>query len=625
MTKHINAATLEQWRTDLLAVNEPDQMCISICGGTGCRVYGSEKVWEAFKEELLQIGVQATLSIDVKATGCHGFCEQGPLVVIHPQGILYTHVQVKDVPEIVSETVLAGRIVERLIYHDPQSDTPIHLEHEVPFYENQYRLILDLNGELDPLKIEEYIQRGGYAALVKVLTSMKSEDVIEEIKSSGLRGRGGAGFPTGIKWELCRRNLTKNRSENGTGYIICNADEGDPGAYMDRSIMEGNPHRVIEGMTIGAYAIGVRQGYVYIRNEYPLAVKHLQKAIDEARKNGLLGTNILGSGFDFDVRIKLGSGAFVCGEETALIASIEGRVGEPRPRPPYPAESGLWGKPTNINNVKSWASVPIIINQGAEWYSSIGTEKSKGTMIFSIVGNINNTGLVEVPMGISLRELIYKIGGGIPDGKEFKAAQIGGPSGGCIPHEHLDVSIDYESLGSLGAIMGSGGLVVADEQTCMVDFARYFMTFTQEESCGKCVPCRIGTNAMLDTLGRICAGNGEPGDIEYLIELGEHIKSSSLCGLGQTAPNPVLSTLRYFQDEYDAHIYDKRCPAKVCKGLISYSVDPEKCTGCMVCLRNCSSDAISGAKKEVHSIDDQLCSRCGICFNLCKFDAIIVQ
>ena len=625
MTKHITAAALEQWRTDLLAASEPDQTCISICGGTGCRVYGSEKVWEAFKEELIQSGVQASLSIDIKATGCHGFCEQGPLVVIRPQGILYTHVQVKDVPEIVTETVLEGKIVERLIYHDPQSDAPIHHEHEVPFYENQYRLILDLNGELDPLEIEEYIQRGGYTALAKALTSMKPEAVIEEIKTSGLRGRGGAGFPTGIKWELCRRNINQNGRQNGTGYIICNADEGDPGAYMDRSIMEGNPHRVIEGMTIGAYAIGVRQGYVYIRNEYPLAVKHLQNAIDEAREKGLLGINILGSGFDFDVRIKLGSGAFVCGEETALIASIEGRVGEPRPRPPYPAESGLWGKPTNINNVKSWASVPIIIKQGAEWYSSIGTENSKGTMIFSIVGNINNTGLVEVPMGISLRELIYKIGGGIPDGKEFKAAQIGGPSGGCIPQEHLDVSIDYESLGELGAIMGSGGLVVADENTCMVDFARYFMTFTQEESCGKCVPCRIGTNAMLQTLEKICAGDGEPGDIDYLIELGEHIKASSLCGLGQTAPNPVLSTIRYFRDEYDAHIYEKRCPAKVCKGLITYSVDPENCTGCMVCLRNCSSEAISGEKKELHYINDELCSRCGICLNLCKFDAIIVQ
>jgi NADH:ubiquinone oxidoreductase subunit F (NADH-binding) len=406
--------------------------------------------------------------------------------------------------------------------------------------------------------------------------------------------------------------------------VICNADEGDPGAYMDRSIMEGNPHRVLEGMIIGAYAIGARQGYVYIRNEYPLAVNHLQQAIDRAEECGFLGENILGSGFDFNVRIKLGSGAFVCGEETALMASIEGRVGEPRPRPPYPAESGLWGKPTNINNVKTWASVPIIIEKGAEWYANIGTENSKGTMIFSVVGNINNTGLVEVPMGISLRELIYDIGGGIPGGKAFKAAQIGGPSGGCIPLEHLDVPVDYESLTGLGAIMGSGGMVVADEDTCMVDFARYFMEFTQEESCGKCVPCRVGTKAMLVTLERICAGEGQPGDIDYLLELGEEIKRSSLCGLGQTAPNPVLSTIRYFRDEYEAHIRDKTCAAKVCKGLITYSVIPENCSGCMVCLRNCPVGAISGGKKEVHVIDSEKCTRCGMCASVCKFDAILV-
>ena len=441
------------------------------------------------------------------------------------------------------------------------------------------------------------------------------------MKASGLRGRGGAGFTTGLKWEICRNNILKA----GTGYIVCNADEGDPGAFMDRSLMEGNPHSVIEGMIIGAYAMGVHQGYVYIRSEYPLAVENLHIALRQAESAGLLGTDILGSGFNFNLSIRLGAGAFVCGEETALLASIEGRIGEPRPRPPFPAEKGLWGKPTNINNVKSWASVPIIIAKGADWYANIGTPTSKGTMIFSIVGNINNTGLVEVPMGISLRELIFDIGGGIPKEKAFKAAQVGGPSGGCIPAEYLDTSINYESLTSLGAIMGSGGLVVADEDTCMVDFARYFMSFTQEESCGKCVACRLGTKAMLSTLERICAGEGLPGDVDYLIELGEYIKNNSLCGLGQTAPNPVLSTIRYFRDEYEAHIFDKKCPAKVCKGLIQYSIIPEKCTGCLVCLRNCTSEAITGAKREVHFIHPELCTRCGVCMNVCKFDAVMVN
>jgi NADP-reducing hydrogenase subunit HndC len=447
---------------------------------------------------------------------------------------------------------------------------------------------------------------------------MTHEEVIATVKKSGLRGRGGAGFPTGLKWELCRNQ------PGDVKYVICNADEGDPGAYMDRSIMEGNPHRVLEGMIIGGYAIGAHYGYVYIRNEYPLAVKHLQRAIDQAEECGFLGENIFGSGFDFNVRIKLGSGAFVCGEETALMRSIEGRVGEPRPRPPYPTESGLWGKPTNINNVKSWASVPIIFGKGVELFANIGTENSKGTAVFSVVGNINNTGLVEVPMGISLRELIFDIGGGIPNGKALKAVQIGGPSGGCIPAKHLDVPVDYESLNELGAIMGSGGMVIADEDTCMVDFARYFMAFTQEESCGKCVPCRLGTKAMLTTLERICAGDGQPDDVDYLIELGNEIKSSSLCGLGQTAPNPVLSSIRYFRDEYEAHIMDATCPAGVCKGLITYSVIPENCTGCMVCLRNCPTDAISGGKQEIHVIAVEKCTRCGMCRSVCKFDAIKV-
>jgi NADH:ubiquinone oxidoreductase subunit F (NADH-binding)/(2Fe-2S) ferredoxin/Pyruvate/2-oxoacid:ferredoxin oxidoreductase delta subunit len=608
---------LKAWRAELLNSYDPDRPLITICGGTGCRVNGSEKVWSAFQEKIADQDLDISLKYDVKVTGCHGFCEKGPLVVIRPQGTMYAHVQVGDVPEIV-DALAESRIIDRLLYIDPQNGEKIVQEEEVPFYKNQQRLILNLNGILDPSRLDEYVLFGGYQSLLKVLQSMPPEEVIAEIKASGLRGRGGAGFPTGLKWELCRNQPGEMK------YIICNADEGDPGAYMDRSIMEGNPHRVLEGMMIGAYAIGSHQGYVYIRNEYPLAVKHLRQAITQAEEYGFLGKNILGSGFDFNVQTKLGSGAFVCGEETALISSIEGRIGEPCPRPPYPAESGLWGKPTNINNVKSWASVPLIIEKGADWYASIGTKTSKGTMIFSIVGKINNTGLAEVPIGTSLRDLIYNIGGGIPKGKNFKAAQIGGPSGGCIPAKHLDVSIDYESLTSLGAIMGSGGLVIADEDTCMVDFARYFMKFTQEESCGKCVPCRIGTKAMLETLERICAGEGQPGDVEYLIELGEEIKRSSLCGLGQTAPNPVLSTIRYFRDEYDAHILEKTCPAKVCRGLITYQILAELCTGCMVCLRNCPSNAISGEKQQVHVINPDLCTRCGLCKSLCKFDAVLV-
>jgi len=618
MPRIISPAKLDAHRAELAPRADPDRACISVCGGTGCRVYGSENVWQAFADEIQSKGVDATASLEVKATGCHGFCEKGPLVVIRPQGYLYTHVTVDDVEQIVSETIIGGKVIERLLYQDPMTGSMIEHEEDVSFYKHQHRLILDLNGIIDPSQIDEYIAHGGYASLPQVLDSMKPEDVIETIQAAGLRGRGGAGFPTGFKWKLCRQQ------PGDVKYVICNADEGDPGAYMDRSIMEGNPHRVLEGMIIGAYAIGAHQGYVYIRNEYPLAVRHLKLAIQQAEEYGLIGENILGSGFDFNLRIKLGSGAFVCGEETALMASIEGKIGEPRPRPPYPAESGLWGKPTNINNVKTWATVPIIIHKGADWYAAIGTEKSKGTMIFSVVGNINNTGLVEVPMGISLRDLVYDIGGGIPDGKALKAVQIGGPSGGCIPVHHLDVAVDYESLTGLGAIMGSGGMVIADEDTCMVDFARYFMAFTQEESCGKCVPCRVGTKAMLATLERICAGEGQPSDVAYLHELGDEIKRSSLCGLGQTAPNPVLSTLRYFGEEYTAHIVDKTCPAKVCKGLISFSVIDENCTGCMVCLRNCPVEAIQGAKKEVHTIDVDKCTRCGMCQSVCKFEAILV-
>jgi NADH:ubiquinone oxidoreductase subunit F (NADH-binding)/(2Fe-2S) ferredoxin/Pyruvate/2-oxoacid:ferredoxin oxidoreductase delta subunit len=612
-------AEFNTWQSGLAAGWDETKPCLRVCDGTGCRALGSQKVLASLREEIQKANLE--IPIETIGTGCPGFCEYGPLLTIYPQRISYQKVKVSDVPEIVEQTLLKGNILERLLYSDPQTGQHIHLEPDLPFYRKQKRLVLNFNGRIDPTKIEDYIALGGYRAMVKAFSSMMPEQVIAEVKGSGLRGRGGAGFSTGTKWEICQKNIGKT----GSGYLVCNADEGDPGAFMDRSVMEGNPHSVIEGMTIGAYAMGIHQGFVYIRTEYPLALENLRIALDQAEEAGLLGKDILGSGFDFTLAIRLGAGAFVCGEETALIASIEGRIGEPHPRPPYPAEAGLWGKPTNINNVETWANIPFIIGQGGQEFAKIGTEKSKGTKIFSVVGKINNTGLVEVPMGITLREVIFDVGGGIPGNKQFKAVQLGGPSGGCIPAEHLDMPIDYESLTGLGAIMGSGGMVVTDEDTCMVDFARYFMTFTQQESCGKCVPCRLGTKAMLTTLERICAGGGQPGDVEYLLELGEDIKNSSLCGLGQTAPNPMLSTIRYFRDEYEAHIVDKKCPAKVCKGLIQYTILPEKCTGCLVCLRNCTSNAISGARREVHVINPQLCTRCGVCLNVCKFDAIAVN
>ena len=619
MNRVETATNFKTWQQSLAVRWDEAQPCLRVCDGTGCRALGSQKVLSALRDEIHQAKLDT--KIEVVGTGCPGFCEYGPLITIYPDRISYQRVKLSDVHEIVTQTLVEGKIIERLIYTDPQTGAHIRHEPDLPFYQKQKRLVLDFNGRIDPTKIEDYVALGGYSSLVKALSTLQPEQIITEIKASGLRGRGGAGFSTGLKWELCRNNVL----QVGEGYIICNADEGDPGAFMDRSVVEGNPHSVIEGMIIGAYAMGVHQGFVYIRAEYPLAVENLRIAIHQAGSANLLGKDILGTGFDFQLNVRLGAGAFVCGEETALMASIEGRIGEPRPRPPYPAQAGLWGKPTNINNVKTWAAIPIIIKQGAEWYAHIGTEKSKGTLIFSVVGKINNTGLVEVPMGVSLRNLIFDIGGGIPKGKAFKAAQIGGPSGGCLPAEHLDVPIDYESLTALGAIVGSGGLVVADEDTCMVDFARFFMNFTQEESCGKCVPCRLGTKAMLAILERICAGDGQQGDIEYLLELAESVRSSSLCALGQTAPNPVLTTLRYFRDEYEAHIFDKRCPAKVCKGLITYSIIPEKCSGCMVCLRECTSSAITGAKREVHSINPTLCSRCGVCMNVCKFDAVVVN
>ena len=608
---------LEAWRKSIKRSIDPDRPRLRVCGGTGCRSLGGPKLLEAINHAIDAAGLKG--QVELVVTGCHGFCEQGPLVTIAPEEIAYQHVSPENASAIINETLKAGRILEELLDIDPASGQRILHEGDIPFYSHQTRRVMAANGKIDPCRIEDYLANGGYLALGKALFELDPEEIIEEVSCSGLRGRGGAGFPTGHKWKLCRRE------PGDVKYIICNADEGDPGAFMDRSLLEANPHSVIEGMIIGARAIGSTAGFIYVRSEYPLAVKTLKIALSQARQCGLLGRNILGSGLDFDIQLHLGAGAFVCGEETALMASIEGRPGEPRPRPPYPARSGLWDRPTNINNVKSWASVPLIIANGAEWFAGVGTENSKGTAIFSMVGKINNTGLVEVPMGISLRDLIFDVGGGIPGGKTFKAVQIGGPSGGCIPAEHLDSPSDYDSLTNQGAIMGSGGLVVTDETTCMVDLAHYFMSFVQQESCGQCLPCRWGTQVMLDTLTRICDGQGQPGDIEALERLANTVKVASLCGLGQTAPNPILSTLRHFRAEYEAHVYEKRCPAKVCRGLISYEIDPEVCTGCMVCARNCRAGAITGEKQQPHIINPELCTRCGMCMQVCKFNGVKVH
>jgi NADH:ubiquinone oxidoreductase subunit F (NADH-binding)/Pyruvate/2-oxoacid:ferredoxin oxidoreductase delta subunit len=540
-------------------------------------------------------------------------------MIVWPEGVFYNRVAAGDAAEIVASMVNGRRPVERLQYEDPVSGQRVLHEEDVPFYRRQQRVLFGNNGKIDPKSIEDYLRVGGYAALAKALTQLTSQEVVDWVARSGLRGRGGAGFPTGKKWEVMRQQPGMLK------YIICNADEGDPGAFMDRSLLEGNPHSVIEGMIIGAYALGAHEGYVYVRAEYPLAVEHLRVALAQAEEEGLLGDNILGSGLDFRIRLVQGAGAFVCGEETALIASIEGRVGEPRARPPYPAEKGLWGKPTVINNVKTWASVPVIISRGPEWYAAIGTERSKGTMVFSLVGKINNTGLVEVPMGITLREMIYEIGGGIPHGKQLKAVQIGGPSGGCIPTSLIDLPIDYEALTEAGSMMGSGGMVVMDESTCMVDVARYFMEFLEEESCGKCFSCRKGTQRMRELLTRISRGEGSEEDIELLEDLGWMVRETSLCGLGQTAPNPVLTTLRYFRDEYLAHVREKRCPAKVCKELITYHIDPTLCDGCGACVRVCTSEAILGEKKKVHEIDNAKCIKCGACLEVCQPKAILVE
>lgn len=587
---------------------------LMLCAGTGCVSNNSFKIKEALEKEIKKHGLQD--EILVVMTGCNGFCAVGPIMIVKPDGIFYQYLTEEDIPYLVEEHFLKGRPVQKLMYFPPKEKEVIPKMMDIGFFAHQTLIALKNRGLIDPEKINEYIARDGYRALAKALTSMTPEQVIKEIKDSGLRGRGGAGFPTGLKWEFCRKSPGDDK------YIICNADEGDPGAFMDRSIIESDPHLVLEGMIIGAYGIGANQGYVYIRNEYPLAMKRLEIAIDQARQYGLLGNNIFDTDFNFDIKIFRGAGAFVCGEETSLIASIEGKPPEPRQRPPFPAQSGLWGKPTNINNVETWATVPTIIFRGAEWFSAIGTEKSKGTKVFSLVGKINNTGLVEVPMGITLRKVIYDIGGGIPGGKKLKAVQTGGPSGGCIPANLIDLPIDYEQLTKIGSIMGSGGMVVMDEDTCMIDIARYFIKFTNDESCGKCSSCREGSEALLEILNRICNGEGEEEDIIFLEELGKAIKDASLCGLGQTLPNPVLSTLQYFKDEYEAHIKEKKCPAGVCKALVQYSVDKEKCNGCLLCAKNCPQNAITGKRKEPQTIDQDKCIKCNMCYEVCKFNAI---
>ena len=589
---------------------------VLVCGGTGCTSSGSEKIIQKLQEEIQKNGLSEEVAV-VK-TGCHGLCALGPIMIVYPEAAFYSMVKEEDIPEIVNEHLLKGRIVTRLLYQETVTPDGVKSLNDTDFYKKQHRIALRNCGVINPEDIDEYIGTHGYEALGKVLTEMTPDEVIETILASGLRGRGGAGFPTGMKWKFASGNRG-----NVQKYVCCNADEGDPGAFMDRSVLEGDPHVVLEAMAIAGYAIGANQGYIYVRAEYPIAVERLKIAIAQAREYGLLGKNIFGTDFDFDIDLRLGAGAFVCGEETALMTSIEGNRGEPRPRPPFPAVKGLFASPTILNNVETYANIPQIILHGPEWFSAMGTEKSKGTKVFALGGKINNTGLVEIPMGTTLRTVIEEIGGGIPNGKKFKAAQTGGPSGGCIPAEHFDIPIDYDNLLSIGSMMGSGGLIVMDEDNCMVDIAKFFLEFTVDESCGKCTPCRIGTKRMYEILDKITKGEGTLEDIDKLEELCLYIKENALCGLGQTAPNPVLSTLRYFRDEYIAHVVDKKCPAGVCKSLLSYTIDADKCRGCTLCARNCPNNAIIGRVKEVHMIDQSKCVKCGACMEKCRFGAII--
>jgi len=616
MARLKSAADLEQARQKILSKRDPTKPCVTICSGTGCHALGSDKVYEALVSEISKNGLRRR--VDLRRTGCHGFCERGPIIVIFPDEICYLGVKPEDVPEIISATLSGNRPIDRLLYEDGDGKKIAH-EGEIPFYKYQRRMVFGSNRLIDPKNIDDYIALGGYSALGKVLFEMSPEEVLDTVKRANLRGRGGGGFPAGDKWETTRN------TPGDIKYVIVNADEGDPGAFMDRSLLEGNPHSVLEGLIIGAYAIGSHEGFVYVRQEYPLAVSNLSLALSQARKYGLLGKNILGSGFDFDVTIHRGAGAFISGESSALMTAIEGMVGEPRPKYIRTAVSGVWERPSNLNNVETWANVPLIINRGADWFTSIGTDGSKGTKIFSLVGKVKNTGLVEVPMGMTLREIIYTIGGGIRQGRKFKAVQTGGPSGGCLPESLIDLPVDFDELTKAGSMMGSGGMIVMDEDTCMVDVARYFLHFLADESCGKCVPCRAGLEQMVSILDRICEGEGETGDIELLEEISEVVRDASLCALGQTAPNPVLSTTKYFRDEYEAHIEGKRCPAGVCKALISYYIDPDKCTACGICLRDCPVEAISGGKNLVHIIDQDKCTKCSTCFEVCptRFSAVV--
>jgi NADH:ubiquinone oxidoreductase subunit F (NADH-binding)/(2Fe-2S) ferredoxin/Pyruvate/2-oxoacid:ferredoxin oxidoreductase delta subunit len=607
---------LEIIRQEILSRRDPNKSCISVCAGTGCLASGASEVIAAFEAEIEKEGLRA--DVTTQGTGCPGFCERGPVVVIYPGEICYLQVKPEDVPEIVSQTIKEKKVVERLLYADPATGERATRESDIPFYRNQVRNVIGNNMRIDSKILDDYLALGGYSALAKVLFRMTADQVLEEIKKSNLRGRGGGGFPTGRKWEESRN------ASDPIKYVIVNADEGDPGAFMDRALLEGNPHSVLEGLIIGAYAIGSHEGYIYVRQEYPLAVENVTIAIQQAEAYGLLGRNILGSGFDFTVKVHQGAGAFVSGESSALMTALEGKVGEPRPKYIHTAVKGLWEKPSVLNNVETWANVPLIVNKGADWFAQFGTEGSKGTKIFSLVGKINNTGLVEVPMGITLKDIIYKVGGGIPGGKKFKAVQTGGPSGGCIPEKLLEMKVDFDELANAGSMMGSGGMIVMDEDTCMVDVARYFLDFLSDESCGKCVPCREGIRQMFKILSDIGKGKGREGDIELLEELSETTRDASLCALGKSAPNPVLSTIRYFRDEYEAHIKEKRCPAHFCKELISYHIDPEKCQACMVCLRKCPAEAISGGKNQIHVIDQAKCTKCGTCFEVCppRFGAV---